>query len=174
MLEEMLEETQINWSDITKIACTIGPGSFTGLRVGLATARGLALALDCPCIGGSVFEAMASDQQMPLAVLMDAKRNQLWLQTFDAIGVSIGEPVATSIADACAHIPKEIHNLAGSGTAYIAPLDTRFRILNELASPPIEGVARCASSGNSSSNKPKPMYLRAPDAKPQNSAILIK
>ncbi|MEE9313985.1 MAG: tRNA (adenosine(37)-N6)-threonylcarbamoyltransferase complex dimerization subunit type 1 TsaB [Rhizobiaceae bacterium] len=172
LLEELLDQALVEWTDVTKVACTTGPGSFTGLRVGLATARGLALALNCPCVGVSVFEAMATNQPMPLGVVMDAKRDQLWLQTFNKDGDAFGKPLATPIADALSHIPPTVFHLAGSGASILASQDKRFKLINEFASPPIEGVLRCASSDNSILDKPKPLYLRAPDAKPQQPAIL--
>jgi len=83
MLEELLAKQNAKWTDIKKLAVVIGPGSFTGLRVGIATARGLALALGVPCAGVTVFEAFAhfhytsEINNEPLLVAMDAKRNQI-------------------------------------------------------------------------------------------------
>ncbi|MEL7228651.1 MAG: tRNA (adenosine(37)-N6)-threonylcarbamoyltransferase complex dimerization subunit type 1 TsaB [Pseudomonadota bacterium] len=59
LVEEVLSEGRSGWQDIECVGCTIGPGSFTGLRVGLAAAQGLTLALNKPGVGVSVFEVLA-------------------------------------------------------------------------------------------------------------------
>ena len=173
MLEEMLRESNIDWSQLNKIVCTIGPGSFTGLRVGLATARGLALALNCLCIGVSVFEAFAAvvqadNNNQPFVVAMDAKRNQVWLQLYNGNSLPMAEPLALSNDDARRDIPASIINLYGSGAPLLAIENSRYIVKNSSASAPIEGVVKIAMARKSNSIKPKPLYLRNPDAKPQS------
>ncbi len=175
MLEELLSESKNDWSELSKIACTIGPGSFTGLRVGLATARGLALALNCPCEGVSVFEAFAAEaknnNREPFTVVMDAKREQVWLQSFDENSLQTGEPLALSTDTAHHHIPVGTNHLYGSGAPLVENNNACYIVKNNSASAPIEGVVKVALARKSGTHKPKPLYLRNPDAKPQNPPI---
>ena len=172
MLEEMLLDTGIGWGLFSKIACTTGPGSFTGLRVGLATARGLALALGCPCQGVTVFEAFAHGESQPLAIVLDARREQIWMQIFAAQSKPMGKPSAFSLEHALDNLPVSVSRLAGSAASLLASNRTDLSILTDAASPPIEGVARAAMLLTFDDTRPKPLYLRAPDAKPQSPPLL--
>ncbi len=173
MLEAVLGEAGANWNSISRIGCSTGPGSFTGLRVGLATARGLALALNCPCIGVSVFEAFAGKfgQSGKLCVAMDAKREQVWIQCFDETGLPAGESAAVSVKDASAAVSPDTKRFAGSAAADVATQFPNGLILDESPSPPIGALASFASSKAPSEMRPKPLYLRVPDAKPQASLL---
>jgi len=173
MLEAVLDEAGVGWDSISRIACSTGPGSFTGLRVGLATARGLALALNCPCIGVTVFEAFAEKfgQSQKLCVAMDAKREQTWMQCFDETGLPVNQPAAVSIKEASAAVAPDTRCFVGSAAAIVAAQYPDGLVLDESPSPPIGALALCASSIISNEMRPKPLYLRAPDAKPQASII---
>ncbi len=166
MLEELLEKQSDSWADINVIACTTGPGSFTGLRVGLAAARGLALGLNCPCIGVTVFEAFSYGISDGLAVTIDARRGEIWMQLFD--GETHGS-LAVKVEQVHEFIPADVGQLIGSGAPLVAEMSDRFTVINDKASPPISAVAKIASGRKlEGAEKPKPLYLRSPDAKPQN------
>ena len=172
MLEEMLCSVGVVWRDLTEIACTCGPGSFTGLRVGLATARALALALDCQCTGVTVFEAFNQGETKPLTVIMDAKRGQVWMQVFD--GKIVYDPEAVAVERGGLAIPEHVTRLTGSGAPLIAGQSSRFVVISRDASPSISAVAGAAISGKFSGSKPRPLYLRKPDAKPQISRMMSR
>ena len=88
MIDEVLAEAGCSYKDLDRLAVTVGPGAFTGLRIGLSTARGLAVALDLPLAGVTTLEALAvaaanaepSDQD--IAVAIDARRGQVYFQIF--------------------------------------------------------------------------------------------
>ena len=168
MLEELQLEAPFEWADMERIACVTGPGSFTGLRVGLATARGLALALKIPCIGVTVFEAFAARYGggRKLGVVMDARRGQVWMQIFDENGRPTEDPRALGLDEAVANT-RAVQRLAGSGAPLLAKENVKFDVVTSEASPPIEQVAEIAFLREQTAAYPSPLYLRLPDAKRQ-------
>jgi len=98
VVEAMLQEAGLAIDDLDRLAVTIGPGRFTGLRAGLAFMRGLSLASDVPLIGVTTLEAVfeatsCADQEVALAVI-DSKRAELFFQIFDAQGHALGAAFA--------------------------------------------------------------------------------
>ena len=172
-INAVLNSENVEWNQINAIACTTGPGSFTGLRVGLATAKGLALALNCPCMGVSVFQVFAHAFGAPLAVALDAKRNEIWMQIFDT---KEHQPFAVNTSDALDRIPIHINRIAGSASAQLLAGNNRFIELDSSFSPPIDSLAEYAAGQDISGSYrggPQPLYLRVPDAKPQPSLKAI-
>ncbi|MEL6743868.1 MAG: tRNA (adenosine(37)-N6)-threonylcarbamoyltransferase complex dimerization subunit type 1 TsaB [Pseudomonadota bacterium] len=179
MLEALLEQGDCPWNDLTHIACTIGPGSFTGLRVGLATARGLALATGLPATGVGVLEAMAHPVEGPVAVAMDAKRSEVWLAVLDdrpqdvsAPRPLLAEPSAHTIDDAAKFISNAGWQVTGSGFSLLHEINSTLSLAKGGTvhpSPKIEDVARLAWNrfDTNSVLSLSALYLRAPDAKPQ-------
>jgi tRNA threonylcarbamoyladenosine biosynthesis protein TsaB len=98
MVQQVMAEGGLGWDDLDLIAVTTGPGSFTGVRVGLAAARGFALAARRPLAGVTVMEALAEAVPprrlagRPLVVALDARRGELYLQRFDAGRRAIDRP----------------------------------------------------------------------------------
>ena len=172
MLEEEFQRTGTNWSELSRLAVVHGPGSFTGLRVGIAAARGFALALKIPCNTVSVFDALSHHHAIGnLACVLDARRGQVWMQCFDGQGKPLESPAAFAVETIAEAIPDSIKNIAGSGSALLQSADeARFNILDACKAPPIEAVALFAANTAAASHPPKPLYLREPDAKPQTTA----
>lgn len=82
LLEEVLAEAGIGWHDLAALAVGTGPGNFTGVRIAVAAARGLALGLGIPAIGVTSLEARAFGLPRPVTVVEDARRGQVYLQQF--------------------------------------------------------------------------------------------
>jgi len=82
LLEEVLASADKTWADLDRLAVCTGPGNFTGVRIAVAAARGLALGLNIPAIGVTVLEARAHALPRPLVVAMDARRGAFYVQTF--------------------------------------------------------------------------------------------
>ncbi|EFL88385.1 tRNA (adenosine(37)-N6)-threonylcarbamoyltransferase complex dimerization subunit type 1 TsaB [Ahrensia sp. R2A130] len=175
MIGEVLAEVDATYSDLTMIGCTIGPGSFTGLRVGMAAAKGLALAANIPCIGVTVFEGIhAGLPNGPAAVVQDAKRGEVWMQVFGE--TEAGEPVALPPGHAVAALPQDITHLAGSGAALIIAAAhemgrTGLQAIEGTVAVTPAGIATACLAVRDRSGPVRPLYLRAPDAKPQAKLV---
>jgi tRNA threonylcarbamoyladenosine biosynthesis protein TsaB len=163
------------------VAVTTGPGSFTGLRVGIAAARGIALAAGKPALGVSTLSAYAAphlDQDKAVAVIaaIDARHQQVYLQVFGPGGRVVVTPRLVPIADAVRAAMEGPCRIVGSAA------QTIVNVLPEGAPPPllidgrdapdIDWVARMGAVLPADQSPPKPQYLRAPDAQPQNAAQL--
>lgn len=100
LIQMVLKQANIQIKDLDALAVTLGPGAFTGLRIGLATARGFATASGLPVIGVTTLEALShaipetERQGMPVLCCLDAKRADIYAQVFDENAQGLGRPVA--------------------------------------------------------------------------------
>ncbi|MDP2738309.1 MAG: tRNA (adenosine(37)-N6)-threonylcarbamoyltransferase complex dimerization subunit type 1 TsaB [Pseudorhodobacter sp.] len=161
LLAEVLAEAGVGWHDLAAMAVGVGPGNFTGVRIAVAAARGLALALQVPAIGVTVLDALAYGLPRPLAVVEDARRDQVYLQVFTADAAQAAQVCA--LAD----LPPLLGGLAlaGSAAAQVAAL-TGGAVLAP-GFDPVEAMARIARSRiGQPQPRPAPFYLRGADAAP--------
>ncbi len=149
LLEELLAEGGIGWSDLKAIAVGTGPGNFTGVRISVAAARGLALGLGIPAVGVTRLEALAYGLPRPVVVAEDAKRGQVYVQMFTAEGPGPAH-LADRVVPACA--------ATGSAAGENAL---------PSAMPLVEAIARIgAERVLTPQPRPAPFYLRGADAAP--------
>ncbi len=170
MVAEVMAEAGMAFGALDRIAVTIGPGSFTGLRVGLAFAKAMSLALDIPCLGVGTLEALAAStpgwEAKPLLLaVLDARREHVYLQAFSH-GASLTEPANLAVPEAVvlgatlgaqASTPR-----VGSGAALLAsngPVAAGLDRIDPVA------TARLAARLPPPAGRPQPQYLRAPDAR---------
>lgn len=171
MIETAMAEARITFADLGRIAVTVGPGSFTGIRVGLAAARGIGLAGKIPVVGISTLDAIAwgvpGDE--PVMIALDARRSEVYVATYDAARQLIGEPDILTVDEAITRAKTAGIVLHGSGARLLAQHapDAGFVVTGETDWPDIRDVARLGATAPAPSEPPKPLYLRAPDAKPQ-------
>ena len=165
LVAEIMESAVVPFDAVERIAVTTGPGSFTGLRVGIAFAKGLGLALEKPVVGVGTLHALAAsaEEATLTAGVVDARREQVYLQPFRN-GAALADPEALSAADAAARLAAfgGPWRLIGSGGPLLAPLLEGAALDATPAPDPvvIAQLGAIAASGSAC-----PMYLRAPDAK---------
>lgn len=151
MLEELLVEAGLTWRDLRALGVGTGPGNFTGVRIAVAAARGLALGLGIPAVGVTRLEALAHGLPRPLRVIDDARRGEIYVQDFLADG-----PGAARIIPA-GHEPSPFPVTGPAGGE--GALDA--------AMPLVEAIARIgADRAGSPAPRPSPFYLRGADAAP--------
>ena len=185
LVDEVLGAAGLAFADIDRIAVTLGPGSFTGLRASIAAARALALAAGKPVVGLSSLEAMAERASLllgirresrKLAVAVDARRGANYVQIF---GENIGEPLSPpqllTAAEAAAMLPAGAVVLVGSGGPAIASAAGRADV--EAVLPDLQPHARqlaMLAPFLPVLDRVTPMYLRAADAKPSTAPSLSR
>ncbi len=166
--------------DVELFAVTVGPGAFTGLRVGLAAARGLALAAARPCVGVTTLEAVAA--AVPAAeragrtvvVALETRRDDLFVQLFAADGAPLTEPAVMAAADVGGTLPAGPVVVAGDGASPVARALAAqalagladVAVASSGAAPDARIVAAIAAArrtaGQDAGRPPDPLYLRPP------------
>ena len=172
LIAATLDRAGVALTAVDRFAVSVGPGSFTGIRVGVAVARGFAVATGRPCVGISSLEALGADGRAALpdrAILatIDARRGEVYAQAFSADGTPLSDPAAMTIPAAAALATAHGAALIGSGTALLRAENPGLDISAERAFPAIETIAQLAAERADLHRPPKPFYLRAADAKPQ-------
>ncbi|RDD63350.1 tRNA (adenosine(37)-N6)-threonylcarbamoyltransferase complex dimerization subunit type 1 TsaB [Ferruginivarius sediminum] len=182
MLQEVMAEAGISYAGLDAVAVTVGPGGFTGVRIGLATARGLALARNLPIIGVTGFEAFAAavpphgNDDRALLVAIDGKRSDIYAQAFAPDGAALSEPAALLPEALDGWLPPGPLLLAGDGAGQAQPALRAAGRDTVLADAPARidaaVVARIAASRPlpQVQTPPRPLYLRPPDVTPPRGA----
>ena len=177
MIEETLAAAGIAHGQLDGIGVTRGPGAFTGLRIGLAAARGLALSLGVPAVGITTFEALAIRAPAGCVVAIDTKRTDFYCQRFGSGGVAIGDPEILKTEGAIAlatenDVPLVTDTPARTGSDTGSGAGRRAD--RSLAGPPRAAAfaplvaARheaLGADGQARLRMPRPLYLRPPEAR---------
>jgi tRNA threonylcarbamoyl adenosine modification protein YeaZ len=183
LIARVMERAGLDFAVLDRIAVTTGPGSFTGLRVGIAAARGIALAAGKPAVGLTTLAAyaaplVAADDTLPVVVAIDARHDHVYLQVFGPGGRTIVAPRLAPLREALRVAATGAPRLTGTAAAMLAaawPAGERApSLVDARRAPNIDWVARLGAAAPDTGAPPKPLYLRAPDAQPQNAAQLAR
>lgn len=175
LIAEVMQSTPGGFPALTRVAVTIGPGSFTGIRVGVAAARGIALAGNIPVVGVSTFSAFAApwigqQQGQIVACAIDARHGNVYIQAFDSSGHIVLSPRLSTPREALRAIGAGPLCLVGSGAALLAAeaqtIGSEATICGPSAAPDIHQVARLGLIADPAAAPARPFYLKPPDAKP--------
>jgi tRNA threonylcarbamoyladenosine biosynthesis protein TsaB len=166
MAREAMHKAELAFADLDRIAVTVGPGSFTGVRVGLAFAKGLSLALDIPCVGVGTLAALAASLGGPperCAAVIDAGRGSVYLQIFEG-SVELVAPDILPLETAAARLAElaPVDSLVGPQAARLVQALPAAHAV-ELIAPAAGAIARMAQYA--AVVPPRPLYLRPPDAR---------
>src|SRR6202051_1844277 len=175
LIARVVEQSGIAFAALDRIAVTTGPGSFTGLRVGLSAARGIALAANKPVVGLTTLTAYAAplvsqDGEHPVISAIDARHDHVYLQVVSGNGSSLIRPRVASIEEALGAARVGAPPLGGTAAKI---LDARWPAqapppftVDAQPAPDIAWVAWLGAAVSPDTAPARPFYLRAPDAKP--------
>ena len=181
MIGRVMAASRIEFNDLDRIAVTVGPGSFTGLRVGIAAARGIALAAGKPAIGlttlsGYAAPHIAADDTRSVAAVIDARHEHVYLQVFGPGGRTVVAPRVAPLREAVLAALTGSARIVGSAADLIAASWPRTQpppaLVDQRGAPDIDWIARLGAAAGDPHGPPKPLYLRPPDAQPQHARLL--
>ncbi len=177
MVERVMAEGGRAYAELDLVAATVGPGAFTGIRIGLAAARGIALAAQKPCAGVTTLEVLAAAAQVAhegaVLAAVESRRADVFVQAFDASGAPLGEAAAlppeglAEFVRARKLAPGFV--IAGDGAARAAAalaragLEAAICESARVPDPILVAAIAAGRHGRASALLPKPFYLRAPD-----------
>jgi tRNA threonylcarbamoyladenosine biosynthesis protein TsaB len=180
LIARVIRESGIGFAALDRIAVTTGPGSFTGLRVGLSAARGIALAANKPVVGATTLTAYAApvvsqNAEQPVISAIDARHDHVYFQAVTGNGSSLIRPRVVPIEEALGAAQFGAPHLVGNAAKILAdrwPADAPppFKVDAQPA-PDIAWVAWLGAAVSPNTAPARPFYLRAPDAKPPKDPL---
>ena len=183
LIARLMDRAALEFDMLDRIAVTTGPGSFTGLRVGLAAARGIAIASGKPAVGLTTLAAyaaplIAANPSRSVVAAIDARHEQVYIQVFGPGGRIVVPARVAPIREALRVAAGGGPILVGTGAALLAtawPQGERPpSLVDERRAPDIAWVARIRAVATATGEPPKPFYLRPPDAQPQAAAQVAR
>jgi tRNA threonylcarbamoyladenosine biosynthesis protein TsaB len=180
LIARIIKQSGVGFADLDRIAVTNGPGSFTGLRVGLSAARGIALAANKPVVGLTTLSAYAApvvseSGERPVISAIDARHDHVYFQVVSGNGSSLIRPRVAPIEEALEAARFGAPHLVGNAASMLAErwkadAPPPFKVDAQPA-PDIAWVAWLGAAVSPDTAPARPFYLRAPDAKPPNDPL---
>lgn len=181
MIERVMGEVEGGFSSLDRVAVTIGPGSYTGLRVGISAARAIAFAAGIPAVGVSTLAATAApligrEGGRVIAAALDARHGQVWFQALNAQGKQLVSIRQVNHRDAARAIGAGPVSLVGSAALAVAneawAIGLDAVVVDDARAPDVIWVARLGLIADPQSAPPRPLYLKEPETTPQDRARL--
>jgi tRNA threonylcarbamoyl adenosine modification protein YeaZ len=181
LIARVMDLADIEFAALDRVAVTTGPGSFTGLRVGISATRGIALAAGKPAIGlstlaGFAAPLIADDDSTHVVAAVDARHDHVYLQVFGAGGRTLVAPRIATLRDALRAALTGPARVVGSAADLLAAAWPKAAdqplLVEQRGAPDIGWIARLGAAAADGYGPPRPLYLRAPDAQPQDAARL--
>lgn len=182
LIDRIMASIEGGFGSLSRIAVTVGPGSFTGLRIGIAAARAIGIACKVPVVGVATLAALAAPlilDQKPgqIVVAIDARRGNVYLAVFGPDGRAIVPPLMTSLRDAVRLLEPGRLRVTGSGAPMLAieaaAAGHSVDLIGEGSAPDILYVARLGLLADPLTTPARPLYLKAPDAKPLAGGSIV-
>lgn len=183
LIDSVIARVEGGFSILDRVAVTVGPGSYTGLRVGVSAARAIGLAIEKPVVGVSTLSALAAPliaaaESTVVAAVIDARNEQVYMQVVSPRGRPIVAARQTPLREAARAIGAGPVRLVGSGAPKLAAeawlVGLQALVVDAPVAPDIEWVARLGAFADPEQAAAKPLYLKAPDAKPQDHARIAR
>lgn len=181
MVDDIMHESGTAFGALDRIAATTGPGSFTGVRIAISAARGLALVTEAKLFGSDSLTVMAREAHdlsvtggAPFAVAVDARRAMLYLGLYDETARRRDGPLLIAPDEAANLLAGAVRTAVGNGAARLAEAASArgLRVAAQLADlePNAAALAALAEESGETVSSLRPLYLRPPDARPQAQA----
>src|SRR5947209_7562349 len=178
LLERVVAHAGGGFASLDRVAVTVGPGSFTGIRVGLAAARAIAVARRIPVAGVSTLAALAAPLIVEgadgiIVAAIDALHGSVYVTGYAASGRAILSPRHSAVRDAVRALGAGPLRITGSGAPMLAieawSMGLKAEVLGERIAPDIAYVARLGIAADPASAPARPLYLKAPDSNSQQA-----
>lgn len=156
MIDDALKQSHITYKDLTAVACTTGPGSFTGIRIGLATARGIAYAAGIHSLGFTTLEVLAyslKDTHENVFAVLNAGKGEWYFQGFSS------QPAWHAVNAAEVALPEKAANAAHAGAQWVGNVD----VANIIKAFPRADILAALAAESATATPLSPFYIRPPD-----------